>query len=117
MNDNRGRKNLKRFYGATRGVALTVLLLWTVRASAEPSRISYSAIASNTAGIWMAEGSGAFKKHGLDTQLVYISSSTTNVQALLGGSIDIMVGAIQASQLSPTEYARGFCHVRCNCIH
>jgi NitT/TauT family transport system substrate-binding protein len=54
-------------------------------------RISYAAIAANIAGIWMAEGSGAFKKHGLDVQLVYIPSSGTNVQALLGGSIDVMI--------------------------
>ena len=40
----------------------------------------------------MAEGTGAFKRQGLDAQLVYISSSATNVQALLGGSIDVMVG-------------------------
>jgi len=61
-------------------------------AGAASLRISYSAIASNTAGIWMAEGSGAFKRQGLDVQFVYISSSATNVQALLAGSIDVMVG-------------------------
>ena len=57
-----------------------------------PVRIAYAAIASNTAGIWMAEGSGAFKNQGLDVQFIYISSSATSVQALLGGSIDVMVG-------------------------
>jgi hypothetical protein len=38
------------------------------------------------------EGSGAFKNQGLDVQFVYISSSATSVQGLLGGSIDVMVG-------------------------
>jgi ABC-type nitrate/sulfonate/bicarbonate transport system substrate-binding protein len=65
-------------------------------AQAAPVRISYAAIASNTAGIWMAEGSGAFKNQGLDVQFVYISSSATNVQALLSGSIDVMVGGSSA---------------------
>jgi NitT/TauT family transport system substrate-binding protein len=60
-------------------------------AATAPLRISYAAIAANIAGIWMAEGSGAFKKYGLDVQLVYIPSSGTNVQALLGGSIDVMI--------------------------
>ena len=59
--------------------------------AAAPLRISYAAIAANIAGIWMAEGSEAFKKYGLDVQFVYIPSSGTNVQALLGGSIDVMV--------------------------
>ena len=61
-------------------------------ANTAPLRIAYAAIASNTAGIWMAEGSGAFKNQGLDVELVYISSSATSVQALLSGSIDVMVG-------------------------
>ena len=76
----------------TGGLVVFVLLLtWVAHANSAPLRISYAAIAANIAGIWMAEGSGAFKKYGLDVQLVYIPSSGTNVQALLGGSIDVMV--------------------------
>jgi ABC-type nitrate/sulfonate/bicarbonate transport system substrate-binding protein len=37
----------------------------------------------------MAAEIGAFKKHGVDANLVYISSSGTNVQALLGGSLHL----------------------------
>ena len=72
---------------------LAAILLFASGAGAAtaPLRISYAAIAANIAGIWMAEGSGAFKKYGLDVQLVYIPSSGTNVQALLGGSIDVMI--------------------------
>ena len=70
---------------------LALVLTWTNQAHPAPLKISYAAIAANIAGIWMAEGSGAFKKYGLDVQLVYIPSSGTNVQALLGGSIDVMV--------------------------
>jgi NitT/TauT family transport system substrate-binding protein len=67
------------------------LLTWANQAHPAPVKISYAAIAANIAGIWMAEGSGAFKKYGLDVQLIYIPSSGTNVQALLGGNIDVMV--------------------------
>ncbi len=74
------------------GLAVFIVsLTWIAHAHSAPLRISYAAIAANIAGIWMAEGSGAFKKYGLDVQLVYIPSSGTNVQALLGGSIDVMV--------------------------
>jgi NitT/TauT family transport system substrate-binding protein len=72
-------------------LAAILFLASGVGAAAAPLRISYAAIAANIAGIWMAEGSGAFKKYGLDVQLVYIPSSGTNVQALLGGSIDVMI--------------------------
>ncbi len=54
---------------------------------AAPVIISYSAISPSSAGIWMADEIGAFKKYGQDVQLIYISSSGTNVQALLGGSL------------------------------
>jgi NitT/TauT family transport system substrate-binding protein len=67
------------------------LLLSATQAHSESLRISYSAIAANIAGIWMAQDSGAFKKYGVDVDLIYIASSGTNVQALLGGSIDMMV--------------------------
>ncbi len=37
----------------------------------------------------MAHEAGLFKKYGLDVQLVYIASSGTNIQALLGGSLEL----------------------------
>jgi ABC-type nitrate/sulfonate/bicarbonate transport system substrate-binding protein len=78
--------------GRVNATFLAILFLTcATHAAAAPLRISYAAIAANIAGIWMAEGSGAFKKYGLDVQFVYIPSSGTNVQALLGGSIDVMV--------------------------
>jgi NitT/TauT family transport system substrate-binding protein len=70
---------------------LVWLLALTARAHSAPLRISYGAIAANIAGIWMAQDSGAFKKYGLDVDLIYIASSGTNVQALMGGSVDLMV--------------------------
>ena len=42
----------------------------------------------------MAHDNGIFKKYGLDVQLVYIPSSGTNIQALLGGSLDMSAPGI-----------------------
>jgi len=39
--------------------------------------------------VWMAEELGLFKKYNLEAQLIYIPSSATSVQALLGGSVDV----------------------------
>ena len=66
------------FFKAIAAIVL-LLIFWVDAAGAVPVHISYAAIASNTGGIWMAEGSGAFKRHGL-----YISA---NIPALLSGSI------------------------------
>jgi NitT/TauT family transport system substrate-binding protein len=54
-----------------------------------PIRLSYSVVGPTVAGVWMAHEAGLFKKYGLDVQLVYIASSGTNIQALLGGSLEL----------------------------
>lgn len=59
------------------------------QADATTLRFAYASIAPPLSGIWAAQETGAFKKYGLDVQLVYISSSATNVQALVGGSLEI----------------------------
>lgn len=59
------------------------------QATAAAVRFAYASIAPPLSGVWAAQETGAFKKYGLDVQLVYISSSATNVQALLGGSLDV----------------------------
>ncbi len=69
---------------------LMAIALFSVdQAKAAPLRFAYSVIAPQVAGVWMAQESGAFKKYGLDVQLIYIPSSGTNIQALLGGSLDV----------------------------
>ena len=60
-------------------------------ALAAPLRLSYSIVGPPVAAVWMAHETGAFKRYGLDVQLVYIPSSVTNIQALLGGSLDVAV--------------------------
>ena len=52
-------------------------------------RFAYASIAPPLSGVWAAQETGAFKKYGLDVQLIYISSSATNAQALVGGSLEV----------------------------
>ena len=59
------------------------------QAGAATLRFAYASIAPPLSGLWAAQETGAFRKYALEVQLVYISSSATNVQALLGGSLDI----------------------------
>ena len=80
-----GTKFLLSFawFGAILGVS-------TRTSAAESVKISYSAISWLMTPVWMAEELGLFKKNGLDAQLIYIPSSPTSVQALLGGSVEVI---------------------------
>jgi ABC-type nitrate/sulfonate/bicarbonate transport system substrate-binding protein len=70
---------------------LGILVFWFSQASAEPVRITYSVVSSSSVGVWMAKEFGTFKKYGLDVQLIFIPTGSTNVQALIGGGLDIIV--------------------------
>ncbi len=72
------------------GVFFTVVLsVGADSAAAAPLRFAYASIAPPLSGVWAAQETGAFKKYGLDVQLIYISSSATNAQALMGGSLEV----------------------------
>jgi NitT/TauT family transport system substrate-binding protein len=70
-------------------LVIALSLFVRVDASAAPLRLSYSVVGPTVASVWMAHETGMFKKYGLDVQLVYIASSGTNIQALLGGSLEL----------------------------
>ena len=87
---------------------LQVVALWVCCASevsAAPLRLSYSVVGPTVAGIWMAHETGAFKKYGLDVQLIYIASSGMNIQALLGGSLDVSAPGISGVVLAAARGA------------
>ena len=44
----------------------------------------------------MAKEIGAFERHSLNAELVYISSGATAIQALVGGSVQAALGASNA---------------------
>jgi NitT/TauT family transport system substrate-binding protein len=88
-------------------LALALLLWLSVigEISAAPLRLSYSVVGPTVAGIWMAHDYGIFEKYGLDVQLVYIPSSGTNIQALLGGSLDMSAPGISGVVLAAARGA------------
>ena len=80
-------------------IALTVPLVFSAH-SAESGRekvaLAYAAISPSTAGVWMAKEIGAFERHGLNVDLVHISSGAVAIQALVGGSVRATLGASNA---------------------
>jgi NitT/TauT family transport system substrate-binding protein len=69
-----------------------------------PVRTAYSALSAGIGTLWLTQEEGHFRKHGLDSNLIYIRGGTTAVQALLAGEI-------QFGHLSPapmmTAWAQG----------
>ncbi|MBI4528995.1 MAG: ABC transporter substrate-binding protein [Deltaproteobacteria bacterium] len=66
-------------------------------AAQENITFGYSSISGDMAGLWMAKETGAFEKHGLKADLVYISSGALTIQALVGDSIQAALGASNAA--------------------
>ncbi|MGH7887309.1 MAG: ABC transporter substrate-binding protein [Candidatus Binatia bacterium] len=69
-----------------------------------PVRTAYSALSAGIGTLWLTHEDGYFRKHGLDSSLIYIRGGTTAVQALLAGEV-------QFGHLSPapmlTAWAQG----------
>jgi hypothetical protein len=52
-----------------------------------PVRTAYSAVSAGIGTLWLTHEDGHFRKHGLDSNLIYIRGGTTAVQPLLAGKI------------------------------
>jgi NitT/TauT family transport system substrate-binding protein len=95
-------KNLLRFM-----TFFLALVSFTSAASAAEAKkvvFGYSTIGAMAAGAWMAKEIGAYEKYGIDTELIYISSGPTVVQALLGGDV---TGGIAATNAVIAAVLRG----------
>ena len=71
---------------------------------AQSLKVPFAALSPTYAPLWIADQAGFFKKHGLDVQLVYISSGSVIVPAILSGQVDI---ANMSSAPALTAWARG----------
>jgi ABC-type nitrate/sulfonate/bicarbonate transport system substrate-binding protein len=67
-------------------------------------KVPFAALSPTYAPLWIADQAGFFKKHGLDVELVYISSGSVIIPAILSGQVDI---ANMSSAPALTAWARG----------
>jgi NitT/TauT family transport system substrate-binding protein len=76
---------------------LPLSMLRVANAQSQPKvTVAYSAISPIFAGVWMAKEIGALEKYGLKGDLVYISSGSVTVQAMVGGNLDMSIAASNA---------------------
>ncbi len=60
---------------------------------AKEIRIIYSSITASQSVAWVAQEAGIYRKHGLDAQLVFISSGSKATSALIAGEAPILFSA------------------------
>jgi NitT/TauT family transport system substrate-binding protein len=95
---HKSRFSPARRIGFSLFASLLVLSMPGASVAQSPSKVTvaYSAVSPIFAGLWMAKEIGAFEKHGLKADLVYISSGSVTVQAMVGGNLDMTIAASNA---------------------
>jgi NitT/TauT family transport system substrate-binding protein len=61
--------------------------------SVEPFRVGFPSLATGFAPSWVAADKGIWKKHGLDVELIFLRGGSRTVSALIGGSVDFIIGS------------------------
>ena len=61
--------------------------------AAEAFRVGFPSLATGFAPSWVAADKGIWKKHGLDVELIFLRGGSRTVSALLGGSVDFIIGS------------------------
>ncbi len=73
-------------------IGLLAVSLSPVRA-AETFRVGYPSLATGFAASWVTADKGIWKKHGLDVELIFLRGGSRTVAALIGGSVDFVLGS------------------------
>src|SRR5215470_13023434 len=61
--------------------------------AAEVFRVGFPSLATGFAPSWVTADKGIWKKHGLDVELIYLRGGSRTVSALIGGSVDFILGS------------------------
>jgi NitT/TauT family transport system substrate-binding protein len=60
---------------------------------AETVRVGFPSLATGFAPSWVTADKGIWKKHGLDVELIFLRGGSRTVSALIGGSVDVILGS------------------------
>lgn len=98
-----------KFFGSVAALVLSTLALVGCKASAAEKIIGLnSSMVMSQSAPWIAQEAGLFRKHNLEFQLVYISSSGMVTAAMLGGDAEIAltggVGFVRAFVQGSTDF-------------
>src|SRR6266545_3077355 len=97
-----------------RRVLLSQFILWLAFAgpvrmgwAAEATRflVSYGGTAGYQLPLWVNKEFGFSKKHGVDLEIILIQAGSPNIQALLGGSLQLTQTAASSAVIGATQGA------------
>jgi NitT/TauT family transport system substrate-binding protein len=72
---------------------LAVLLSSATLWGAEAFRVGFPSLATGFAPSWVAADKAIWKKHGLDVELIFLRGGARTVSAMIGGSVDFIIGS------------------------
>jgi ABC-type nitrate/sulfonate/bicarbonate transport system substrate-binding protein len=75
------------------GFFVFVFFVQTISLQAETIRVGFPSLATGFAPSWVTADKGLWKKHGLEVDLIYLRGGSRTVSAMVGGSIDIIIGS------------------------
>ncbi len=73
--------------------AMLASMVWVAPLRGETVRVGYPSLATGFAPSWVTSEVGIWKKQGLDVQLIYLRGGSRSVSALVGGSVDVVLGS------------------------
>jgi NitT/TauT family transport system substrate-binding protein len=74
-------------------IVLGFLFAAPSRGNAETFRVGFPSLATGFAPSWVTADRGIWKKQGLDVELIYLRGGSRTVSALIGGSVDFIIGS------------------------
>ncbi len=80
----------------------------------EKLRLSHSALETSNSVWFIAQERGFYKKHGLDTDLLFIQSTTTSVSSLLAGDVQVANasgGAVASADVAGADLVMVSCYL------
>lgn len=91
----------------------TALVVWFFLALAQtcwsaegvPFRVSYGGTAGYQLPLWVNKELGFSKKHGIDLEIILIQAGSPNIQALVGGSLQLTQTAASSAVIGATQGA------------
>jgi NitT/TauT family transport system substrate-binding protein len=76
------------------GSLLLIAVLFGSRSGvAQTFRVGFPSLATGFAPSWVAADKAIWKKHGLDVELIFLRGGSRTVSALIGGSVDFIIGS------------------------
>jgi NitT/TauT family transport system substrate-binding protein len=72
-----------------------IVLLFSLSSAsrAQVVRVGYPSLATGFAASWVTADKGIWKKHGIDVELIFLRGGSRTVSALIGGSVDFILGS------------------------